>query len=93
MVSTVWDPGRNWKVRRTAKTQANTPAEQRNDKGTKRQYRASKRRIDGDDDSPKTEEHRRTPIAKNKKRRLPARYSLTPGRFFDRSRTIIERVL
>ena len=65
----------------------------RGQRGKKGQYRASKRRIDGDDDSPKTEEHRRTPIAKNKKRRLPARYSLTPGRFFDRSRTIIERVL
>ena len=65
----------------------------RGQRGKKGQYRASKQRIDGDDDSPKTEEHRRTLIAKNKKWRLPARYLLTPGRFFDQSRTIIERVL
>ena len=40
VVSAVWDPGRNWKVQRTAKTQANTPVEQRNDKGTRREERA-----------------------------------------------------
>ena len=66
----------------------------RNDKGTTREERAASMiAIKRDGVLMLTHQVRRTWIAKNKKQHLLSQEALTPGQFFDWSRTIIERVL
>ena len=66
----------------------------KNNKGTTREERAASMiAIKRDGVLMLTHRVGRTQIAKNKKWCLPAQEALTPGQFFDWSRTIIERVL